>query len=569
MSDNRVFRISEHGVFAEHPVRIVLPAKVAPTTEKEKNTLRDPLITVACGGLPDYKYEFDSSFIKKDVTGFIAGLAELRSKFKTNPLAVFGHADPVGSDSYNSFLSGRRAAAFYGLLVRDVDLWDDIFANQGVLTQVAPGDRWGDKALQHMLSVVIAQDGAPFYSGPQDGSLNAEYQQALNQWRKENNVSAGPASRKLLYRRYMDTVCVDKNGQIFQLTKEEFIAQGKGTKGKGDFQGCGEFNPQIVFSKEEESFFAKHRDPATIKQRDAENAPNRRVIVLFFREGTKIDPEKWPCPHVQDAASFKKCPKRFWRDGEKRRSPQEARRKFKDDGQDPQGTRDTFACRFYHGLTMGSPCEAGMELVNLRLMRRPPRVGFADVPHANRRFVVIVSQNETAAQIRGTTDAQGSLAIPIFHDASKANVRMTLKVEFNWIDETFFKPKAKPNAEITGGDRPASRQTPPAEGDGSADLTGTSLDREPADEDESRFLTMFIDIGELQEMDASAIKPVVQRLSNLHYGPLTLKPGNDGKQTLSAAEFKDALDCFKRHQRLPPDASDSQVRQRLKEVHGG
>jgi hypothetical protein len=146
---------------------------------------------------------------------------------------------------------------------------------------------------------------------------------------------------------------------------------------------------------------------------------------------------------------------------------------------------------------------------------------------------------------------------------------MTLKVEFNWIDEEFFKPKAKPKENESGGDPPTNQQAPPAEGDNSSDNTGTSLDKKPADEDESRFLTMFIDIGDLVEMDDSNLQPVIQRLSNLHYGPLTLKPGNNGKQTLSAVEFKDAMDCFKRHQKMPPDAPDSEVRQRLKEVHGG
>ena len=65
------------------------------------------------------------------------------------PLAVFGHADPVGRDSYNKTLSGRRALAVYAVLTRDVELWE-----QKLYKQPFGGDRWGERENQIMLTAL-------------------------------------------------------------------------------------------------------------------------------------------------------------------------------------------------------------------------------------------------------------------------------------------------------------------------------------------------------------------------------------------------------------------------------
>jgi hypothetical protein len=69
-------------------------------------------------------------------------------------MSRFGHADPVGNDNYNKILSGRRAAAVYGMLTHDAAIWEDLFSNTGRFALPAVGDRWGDEALQTMLAEV-------------------------------------------------------------------------------------------------------------------------------------------------------------------------------------------------------------------------------------------------------------------------------------------------------------------------------------------------------------------------------------------------------------------------------
>lgn len=83
----------------------------------------------------------------------------------------------------------------------------------------------------------------------------------------------GAKTRPALFRAYMDIVCLDENGKPFSLDPaKDFLAQGADPGGKGDFQGCSEFNPLVRFSKQEESDFQKSSDKS---ERNAENAPNR------------------------------------------------------------------------------------------------------------------------------------------------------------------------------------------------------------------------------------------------------------------------------------------------------
>jgi hypothetical protein len=152
----------------------------------------------------------------------------------------------------------------------------------------------------------------------------------------------------------MDKLC----GKDFKLDKTDgFLARGKDSGGKGDYQGCSEFNPEVLFSKEEETEFAREDNK---EERDAANAPNRRVIVLLFRPGSQVDPARWPCPRASEGVAG--CKKRFWSDGDTRRSTHLAgeRREFKT-------TKDTHACRFYDRLAGGSPCEGLLAAYRIRL----------------------------------------------------------------------------------------------------------------------------------------------------------------------------------------------------------
>jgi len=146
---------------------------------------------------------------------------------------------------------------------------------------------------------------------------------------------------------YMDKICVDGTGQPFVVPKSGFLARGADPQGKGDFQGCGEFNPILLFSQEENKALG---EPDRKAERDLENAPNRRVVVFLFRPDSKVTAAKWPCPRATETTAG--CRKRFWSDGEKRRTPTAERRHYED-------SQDTFACRFYDRIARGSPCEEG------------------------------------------------------------------------------------------------------------------------------------------------------------------------------------------------------------------
>ena len=151
----------------------------------------------------------------------------------------------------------------------------------------------------------------------------------------------------------------DKVGkpETLKLEKTDFLAQGQDKNGKGDYQGCGEFNPILLFSQEEEKAFQQHKDKT---KRNEANEPNRRVMVLIFRKGTKVDPNRWPCPRAKEGTGG--CEKRFWSDGEKRRATKlvDKPRKFEE-------TKDTFACRFYDRMMSKSPCEHRLPLELLRI----------------------------------------------------------------------------------------------------------------------------------------------------------------------------------------------------------
>jgi hypothetical protein len=152
-----------------------------------------------------------------------------------------------------------------------------------------------------------------------------------------------------LFRCYIHKLCPPE----LKLDKKDFLAQGADSGGKGDFQGCGEFNPLLVFSQEKQSKFDQakaNNDNVGIAERNAANAPNRRVMVLLFRKGSRVDPAKWPCPRATEGTAG--CIKRFWSDGEKRRGTH-----FPDRDRKYSDTKDTVACRFYDRLIASSPCD--------------------------------------------------------------------------------------------------------------------------------------------------------------------------------------------------------------------
>jgi hypothetical protein len=311
---------TEGGVAGKHAPEEPFEFLVAPSTASEFNTVRPRLIPVACWQVDDTRFAFGSSFVRPEIRNELEQLAILMKQHRDCPISLFGHADPVGSDDYNKALSGRRAAAIYGLLTRDADIWDDLYSNNGKFTQPLPEDKWGPESIQTIRDEL----------GPSSES------------------AAGAAGHNELFLAYMEKLCVDADGKPFRLDKsKDFLAHHQDAGGQGDYQGCSEFNPLLIFSEADNTRFAQAADKT---ERNEANASNRRVMALIFRKGSQVAPAKWPCPRVKEGVAG--CRKRFWSDGESRRTrrlPEEARM-FKK-------TEDTFACRFYQRLTTGSPCE--------------------------------------------------------------------------------------------------------------------------------------------------------------------------------------------------------------------
>jgi len=279
---------------------------VSPTVGAEFNTYRPALFPVACWHLYDIRFEFDSSFVMPDTQDEMAELKRLCAEHAESPLSVFGHADPVGSEDYNKSLSGRRAKAVHDLIIRDVDGWEELYSKP------FGGDTWSTKGWPKMLTALGLPAGHP------------------------NNK----ANRADVFLKYMDFLAGD-----FKLGTDRFLARGADKDGKGDYQGCSEFNPLLLFSQAEDKEFQK---AANKNKRNQENAPNRRVVVYLFRPKAIVSAAKWPCPTWKEGVAG--CKKRFWSDSSKRVALGPDRRTY-------DSTKDTFACRFYDRIASASPCE--------------------------------------------------------------------------------------------------------------------------------------------------------------------------------------------------------------------
>jgi len=343
--DGEIHSQSTGGIVADHPERPTHQLLVGPSLGVEFNTLQARITPLACWRIEDIRFAFDASFPLPPISEEMSELKKLidkhtlkdpRTEAPCKPsLSIFGHADPTGNDDYNKRLSGRRATAIYGVLTRDTELWEELFADK------SGGDDWGTREIQVMLERI---GHAP---GSVDGVEGEQTRRAIRDFQGSRDLEvdgkAGPRTREAMYMAYMESVCVDGEGVPFSVQKRDFLAKGLDPDGKADYQGCGEFNPVLMFSKEESEKFKKNKT-----QRDQENAPNRRVMVFLFRAGIHVDPGLWPCPRARQGITD--CEKRFWSDATQRRKFQDSRREFKD-------TEDTFACRFYHRLASHSPCE--------------------------------------------------------------------------------------------------------------------------------------------------------------------------------------------------------------------
>jgi peptidoglycan hydrolase-like protein with peptidoglycan-binding domain len=374
------------------------PLLVAPATGKEKNTFRLPLIPIACWRLDDVRFAFDSSILQPECRIEFQDLADLRKEFPGGVLSIFGHADPTGDENYNKQLSGRRAAVVYGCLTRDTALWEKLY------TQPFGGDNWGTRARQTMLTAV------GFDTKGVDGVAGQNTQEATKQFQKSKGISPTGLdtadTRKALFTAYMDFLCVDRAGAPYTVKKSEFLAKNADAGGRGDYQGCSEFNPVLIFSREQDQEFKKASNKAA---RDAANGPNRRVTALIFRPGSEVPPDRWPCPSATEGVA--KCKARFWSDAAVRSAPGDKPRHF-------EITKDTFSCRFYHRLTATSPCEETVKYWVVRILAANDKPLDKREPLIDTPFLV-TGEDGGPPRIKGTTDKQGILRIRVTADKTR------------------------------------------------------------------------------------------------------------------------------------------------------
>ncbi len=301
------------GVAAAHPPRRSLPVLVAPTLNGETNTLAIADVPLACWRLEASRFDFDSSVLRPDAEPELVLLAGMYDKTGGAALSCFGHADPVGDDEYNKALSGRRVKAVYGLLTRNTQMWNEI----------ASSEAWPAAAFAMMQDRAGKPPGTP---------------------------------RDELFRAYMDAICHRADGSPFVVDKTGFLGHGLDPGGKADYQGCSEFNPILRFSASDEQALGA---PGRKTERDARNAPNRRVLVFLFPAGMYVPAARWPCPRATEGSSG--CRAQFWPDGDQRRAAQDVERTYERD-------RNTFACAFYDRMARRSPCELLRKTLRIRLL---------------------------------------------------------------------------------------------------------------------------------------------------------------------------------------------------------
>ena len=420
------------GVAASHAPSLTLPVLAAPFDESRKsnfNTIRRQLVCVACKDVPGSHYAFDSSVLSPASKKGFAQLKGILDRHPGSPLSIFGHADPVGSEIYNKFLSERRAEAVFGMLVRDVPTWERLFSHH----EQTPGDVWGDESVRIMLEALGFTPQATTDANG-DASADEDLSDVIKRYKLDRGIGANGKNdvslRAKLFAEYMDFLCSDDKNVPYSLRKTDFL--GDGAK-HGAFQGCSEFNPQLVLSGSEEKAFAADKEGGE-DSRAAANFDNRRSIIYLFKAGSKIDPAKWPCPLASEGIG--KCVSHFWSDGNERKGTklESKRRRF---GKAVRNNTDrigriehTFACRFYHGIAQHSPCEGDLQMWVLQLLVDGPRekkkeTGFELKPLANVRYVIKASQQDTAPVIRGTTTANGIIGIPLWVPIAQ----MTLKLD--------------------------------------------------------------------------------------------------------------------------------------------
>jgi len=348
--------VGDHSVYSRRTLDI------APTDGSSKfNTISIPLIPVACWRLNAPGFAFDSSFVAPAFRDEVGDLRSHLQRYKGCPAAIFGHTDPAGSDTLNKTLGDRRAIAVYALLTRQPDLWAYLHDQPEV------GDTWDLHMVQTMLASIPDAEGNPYLAGPATGTHDALTDDAVRRFQTDAGLKSdgdpGSQTRKALYGAYMDWLCslpgsssasqASSDGSPLPMQPTDFLGGAGAQPGdlpKMSLQSCGKFNPIVLLTADEMGGVDTSNEPdgASKIQRNADDAPNRRVVMFLFEKGTTVDTGVWPCPKVTKPNAA--CKSAFWPDGDGRRKNGDTLRLY-------EKTRDTMACRFYDRFARRSPCE--------------------------------------------------------------------------------------------------------------------------------------------------------------------------------------------------------------------
>jgi outer membrane protein OmpA-like peptidoglycan-associated protein len=353
---------------AQHAVAPRHALNVAPTDGSTKfNTIRIPLIPVACWRLDDPGFAFDSSFVAPVFRDDVTMLREILQVNQSCPAALFGHCDPAGNDKLNKTLGDRRVIAVYALLTRQPSLWAYLYDNPEV------GDTWGTSAIQCMLQSLVDADGHSYYPDTDtiDGKYGNDTVAAVKAFQADSGKpvtgQADGATRTVLFGAYMDRLSATDTASATDpqpdapstaaatslMKPEDFLGGTGASQGdlpKMSLQSCGKLNPVVLLTTDEMGG-EDTTDGASKTTRNADDAPNRRVVMFLFPQGTKVDTGVWPCPEVKKPMDA--CKSAFWPDGDQRRKNGSTLRVYSQ-------THDTMACRFYDRFARRSPCELGV-----------------------------------------------------------------------------------------------------------------------------------------------------------------------------------------------------------------
>lgn len=273
-----------------------------------RNRLRLQPKVVACWAVGDGVFDFGHKFIGADAQADFQRFEAIRKKHPSASIALFGHTDAVGSETYNHQLGYERALAVFAVLVGDPDLWYELFHN----------DSDGLRLLKQRLGEAGAQISDP------PGAFGPSTLQAV----RSHLAKLGP-------REPLD---------VF-----DFLSAGQAA-----VQSCAEFNPVLVPAPW--MFAVLDED----EHRVALQAVNRRVVALFFDPAT-VTNLHWPCPPAGEGPA--RCKARFWKGSRTAiRSTDDGLqwwpRAFRGNPKLPWvASEQVFSCRFYQRLVHGRQCE--------------------------------------------------------------------------------------------------------------------------------------------------------------------------------------------------------------------